>query len=96
MVDKVVLGQVFFEYFGFSCHFLFHRMLHTQLPPGAGTIGQLVADVSSGLSLIPLQETKKKMQFDNNQENQNFAAPQASTADHPVFLLVLEARADEA
>jgi hypothetical protein len=29
MVDKVALGQVFSEYFGFSCQFLFHRLLHT-------------------------------------------------------------------
>jgi hypothetical protein len=29
VVDKVALGQVFFEYFGFPCQFSFHRLLHT-------------------------------------------------------------------
>jgi hypothetical protein len=29
MVDKVTLGQVFSEYFGFPCQFSFHRLLHT-------------------------------------------------------------------
>jgi hypothetical protein len=27
VVDKVALGQVFFEYFGFPCQFLFHELL---------------------------------------------------------------------
>jgi hypothetical protein len=61
VVDKVALGQVFSEYFGFHCQFSFHRQLHTHhLSSGAGIIGQLVADVTSGLSLTPPQETKKK------------------------------------
>jgi hypothetical protein len=62
LVDKVALGQVFSEYFGFSCQLSFHRLLHSHhhLSSGAGTIGQLVADVPSGLSLTPPQETKKK------------------------------------
>jgi hypothetical protein len=60
VVDKVPLGQVFFEYFGLPCQFSFHRLLHTHhLSTGAGTIGQLVADVPSGLSLTPPQETKR-------------------------------------
>jgi hypothetical protein len=59
VVDKVTLGQVFFfEYFSFPCQFSFHRLLHTHLSSGAGTRGQLVADVPSGLSLTPSQETK--------------------------------------
>jgi hypothetical protein len=59
-VDKVALGQVFSEYFGFSCQLSFNRLLHLHhLSSGAGTIGQLVADVPSGLSLTPPQETKK-------------------------------------
>jgi hypothetical protein len=59
VVDKVALGQVFSEYFGFPCQFSFHRLLHTHhLSSGAGTIGQVVADVPSGLSLTPPQETK--------------------------------------
>jgi hypothetical protein len=51
----------FLEYFGFPCQLLFHRLLHIHhLSSGAGTIGQLVADVPSGLSPTPPQETKKK------------------------------------
>jgi hypothetical protein len=61
VVDKVALGQVFSEYFGFPSQFSFHWLLHTHhLPSGAGTIGQILADVPSGLSLTPPQETKKK------------------------------------
>jgi hypothetical protein len=60
VVEKVV-GQVFSEYFGFPCQFWFHQLLHTHyLLFGAGTIGQLVADVPSGLSLTQPQETTKK------------------------------------
>jgi hypothetical protein len=59
VVDKVALGQLFSEYFDFPCQFSFHQMLHTQLSFGAGKAGQLVADVPSGLSLTPPQETKK-------------------------------------
>jgi hypothetical protein len=52
------LGQVFYEYSGLPFRLSFHRMLHIHhLPPGAGTVGQTVADVPSGLSLTPLQET---------------------------------------
>jgi hypothetical protein len=28
VVDKMALGQVFSEYFGFPCQFSFHRLLH--------------------------------------------------------------------
>jgi hypothetical protein len=53
-MDKVALEQVFSDYFGFPCQFSFLRLLHThRLSSGGGTIGQLVADVPSGLSLIP-------------------------------------------
>jgi hypothetical protein len=56
VVDKVVLRQVFSENCGFPCPFSFHRLLHTHhLSSGAGTIGQTVADVPSGLSLTPPQ-----------------------------------------
>jgi hypothetical protein len=57
VVEKVVLGQIISEYWGFPCQFSFHRLLHTHhhLSSGAGTIGQLVADVPSGLSLTPPQ-----------------------------------------
>jgi hypothetical protein len=62
VVDKVALGQVFSEYFGFPSQFSFHRLLHIHhhLPSGAGTTGQLVADVPSGLGLTPRQESEKK------------------------------------
>jgi hypothetical protein len=69
VVDKMALGQVFSEYFGFPWQFSFHRLLHTHhLSFGAGTIGQLVADVPSGLSLTPPQETKRN---NNNNNNNN-------------------------
>jgi hypothetical protein len=42
MLDKVALGQVFSEYFGFSCQSSFHQLLHNHphLSSGACTIGQ--------------------------------------------------------
>jgi fatty acid desaturase len=63
MVDKVALGQVFSEYLGFPSQFSFHRLLHIHhhLSSGAGAIDQLVADVPSGFSLTPPQESKKKL-----------------------------------
>jgi hypothetical protein len=47
VVDKVALGQVFSEYFGFPYQFLFHKILHHN-HPGAGTKGHSVADVPNG------------------------------------------------
>jgi hypothetical protein len=42
VVDKVALGQVFSEHFGFPCQSSFHQFLHNyhHLSSGAGTIGQ--------------------------------------------------------
>jgi hypothetical protein len=40
VADKVVLGQVFSEFFGFSCQSSFHQLLHNHLSTGAGMIGQ--------------------------------------------------------
>jgi hypothetical protein len=41
VVDKVALGQVFCEYFGFPCQSSFHQLLHNHHHlSGAGTIGQ--------------------------------------------------------
>jgi hypothetical protein len=42
VVDKVAVGQVFSEYFGFSCQSSFHRLLHNHhhRSSGDGTIGQ--------------------------------------------------------
>jgi hypothetical protein len=62
VVDKVALEQVFCKYFSFPCQSSFHQLLHNHqhLSSGAGTVGQLVADVPSGLSLTTPQETKEK------------------------------------
>jgi hypothetical protein len=47
----MALGQVFSEYFDFPCQCAFHRLVHNHhLSSGAGTIGQTVAAVPSGLS----------------------------------------------
>jgi hypothetical protein len=56
VVDKVVLGQVSSEYFGFPCQSLFHQLLHNHpdLSSGACTIGPEVAGVPSVLSPTPL------------------------------------------
>jgi hypothetical protein len=60
VVDKVALGQVFSEYFRLPYQLSFYRLLHTHhLSSGTGTVGRLVADVPSGLSLTSPQETKK-------------------------------------
>jgi hypothetical protein len=56
MVDEVALGQFLSEYFDFPCQFSFH--IH-HLSSGVGAIGQLVADLSSGLSLTAPQEKHK-------------------------------------
>jgi hypothetical protein len=58
VVDKVALGQVFSEHFSFPCQFSFHQILHTHLSSGAGTVGQIVADVASWQSLTPFHEKK--------------------------------------
>jgi hypothetical protein len=42
VMDKVALGQVFSEYFGFPCQSSFHQLLHNHphLSSGGCTIGQ--------------------------------------------------------
>jgi hypothetical protein len=52
-VDKVVLGRVFSEYFGFFCHSSFHQILHQHNHPEQATIGQSVTAVPSGPSWTP-------------------------------------------
>jgi hypothetical protein len=42
VMDKVALGQVSSEYFGFPCQLSFHQMLHTDLSSRAGMAGQLL------------------------------------------------------
>jgi hypothetical protein len=56
VVDKVALGQVFSEYFGYRCQFSFHQMFHTPPSSGAGTVGLLVADVPSGFDTSKMPE----------------------------------------
>jgi hypothetical protein len=44
VVDKVALGQVFYEFFDFPHEFSFHRLLHNHhLSFEAGAIGQIAA-----------------------------------------------------
>jgi hypothetical protein len=60
VVDKVMLGQVFSEYFGFPCKSSFHQLLHNHphLSSRAGTIGQKLPQYK-GLSSTPLAIIKK-------------------------------------
>jgi hypothetical protein len=63
VVDRVIVGQVFSEYFGFPCQFSFHQLLLTHLSSGAHTIDHLVADVPSGLSFTPPHEINKEIKY---------------------------------
>jgi hypothetical protein len=60
VVDKVALGQVFSEYFGFPCKSSFQQLLHNHphLSSGAGTIGQKRPQYK-GLSPTPPAIKKK-------------------------------------
>jgi hypothetical protein len=55
VVDKVALGKVFSEYFGFPCQFAFHRLLHDHYLSS----GQAVAAEPGGLSLTPWEASNK-------------------------------------
>jgi hypothetical protein len=61
VVDKVALGQVFSEYFGFPCQSSFHQLIynHPHLS-GAGTIGQKWPQYK-GLSPTPLAVKEKAL-----------------------------------
>jgi hypothetical protein len=59
VVDKVALGQVSLLVLRFPLP-IFIPPTAPHSSSGAGTIGQTVADVPSGLSLTPPQEIKKK------------------------------------
>jgi hypothetical protein len=63
VVDKVALGQVFSEHFGFPCQSSFHQLLHNHphLSSGAGTTDQKWLQYK-GLSPTPLA-IKKKQQY---------------------------------
>jgi hypothetical protein len=50
VVDKVALGQVFSEYFGFPCHSSFHQTPSLSISRGRYNRPE-VADVPSGLSM---------------------------------------------
>jgi hypothetical protein len=58
VVDRVAPGQLFSEYFDFPCQFIFYQLLHAHHQSGAGKIGQILADIPSGLSHQP-HETKR-------------------------------------
>jgi hypothetical protein len=58
---KVALGWILSEYFGFPCQSSYHRILHSRLLSGAGTIDQLLADVASGVSFIHHHEKRGKI-----------------------------------
>jgi hypothetical protein len=53
-------GAGFSEFFGFPCQFSFQWLLHTHHHSsyGAGTVGQTVVHIPSGMGLTPHQETK--------------------------------------
>jgi hypothetical protein len=62
VVDKVALGQVFFQYFGFPCQSSFHQMLHPHSNTGyVRTIGQKwpTCRVGPVWTQTPLCEFKK-------------------------------------
>jgi hypothetical protein len=60
-VREIDTGAGFFRVLQFPLPISYHRLLHTyrHLSSMAGTVGQEEADVPSGLSLSPPQETKK-------------------------------------
>jgi hypothetical protein len=65
VVDKVALGRVFSEYFGFPCQSSFHQILHHHNHRGQATIGQSMAAVPSGTSWTPppTKRIRKKVQY---------------------------------
>jgi hypothetical protein len=93
VVDKLALGQVFSEYFGFPYQFSFHRLLHAHhLSSGAGTIGQALADVPSGLTisltgLTPPQEKKRKRTGRSEQKHENLRTVGLQPAEYETGVL---------
>jgi hypothetical protein len=61
-VNKVTLGQIFFEYFGFLGFPIqsFYRLIHTHLSSGAGTLGQIVT-TRKEYSVSPHNKKKNSM-----------------------------------
>jgi hypothetical protein len=54
-MDREALGQVSLDYFCFPCQFSFHRMLHTHLAFGAGTVDPRMRDVPRGIDFTPCE-----------------------------------------
>jgi hypothetical protein len=63
VIDKVALGQVFFEYLGFSCRLIPPTVPLIVMPSGVGTVGQTVADIRSGPSPTSSPNKKVKVKF---------------------------------
>jgi hypothetical protein len=95
VVDIVALGQVSSVHFGFSCQFSLRQMFHNILLPGAGTLGRLVADLTSELSLTPSHGKKgnASLQEANPKYYMGFTARQAcsglSVCPHKFYPVVL-------
>jgi hypothetical protein len=60
---QIGAGAGFLRVLWFLLPISFHRLIHTHLPSGAGTAGQLVAAVPSGFSLTPPPESKEKLKL---------------------------------
>jgi hypothetical protein len=62
VVDKVALGQVFSEYFGFPCQSSFHQILHPHNHPGQVRLasGRRAKWTQFGLHPPPCVNLKKK------------------------------------
>jgi hypothetical protein len=62
MVDKVAMGQVFSEYFGFPCQMSFHRLLHTHIVyhPGLVQYAKQWPTFKMDSFLTHLKKLKKK------------------------------------
>jgi hypothetical protein len=63
VVDKMALGQVFSEYFGFPCQFSFHQLLHNHITLiyHLGLYNRPeVAAVPGDVSPTPLKKKRKK------------------------------------
>jgi hypothetical protein len=69
-VDKVALGQVFSEYFGFPCQSSFHKLLHNHphLSSGAGTIGQKWPHPTSNKKIMERFNLKKLNEVEGKEQ----------------------------
>jgi hypothetical protein len=92
----ITVLQLYYGYFPYQ--FSFHRLLHTHyLSSRIGKIGQVVADVPSGLSLTPPQDSKRNAwqsafweqwdpipQFDSHYRKQLRSRLQSVTVQQPM------------